>query len=164
VPAASAILPTSGASQSWTLSPQPTPGTYTLAVTVETRKTSDNSVVGQASGQIANYVVAGPTYPFGWLFPISTQNTTLAVGTNYGSASNTIAGNNINDIANKASIKVRPDNTACAQCHGGSFTQSGFCSSASLFLSKGPHSTSGQVVDQILGNLFNDWKGRNCPQ
>jgi len=141
----------------------PAPGTYTLIATVETRRTTDNALVAQGSAQIANYVVAGATYPFGWLFPITTQNTSLGVGTKYGSASNTIAGNNINDIANKAGIKVRADNSACAQCHGGSFTQSGFCSSASLYLSKGPHSTSGQAADQTLGSLFNDWKGRSCP-
>jgi hypothetical protein len=160
----SQVLTASGASQSWILSPKPAPGTYTLLANVDTRRTTDNTQLAQGSAQSANYVVAGPTYPFGWLFPVTTQNTTLGVGTKYGSASNTIAGNNINDIANKGSIKVRADNTACAQCHGGSFTQSGFCSSASLYLSKGPHSTSGQSVDQILGNLFSDWKGRNCPQ
>ena len=159
----SQILQTSAASQNWTLSPQPAPGTYNLVASVETRRTTDNTLLAQGSGQIANYVVAGATYPFGWLFPVTTQNTTLAVGTTYGSATNTMAGNSINDIVNTSGVRVRADNTACAQCHGGSFSKDGFCSSASLYLSKGPHATSGQPADQTLGSLFTNWKGRNCP-
>jgi hypothetical protein len=161
---ATQTLQTSAASQSWTLSPQPAPGTYILSSVVETRRTADNALLAQGSGQIANYVVTSdPTSPYGWLFPVTTQNTTLAVGTKYGSATNTIAGNSIKDIVNNPGVRVRADNTACAQCHGGSFSKDGFCSSTSLFLSKGPHATSGQPADQTLGSLFTNWKGRNCP-
>ena len=159
----SQVLQTTEASKNWTLAPQPAPGTYNLITSVETRRTADNTLLAQGSGQIANYLVAGPMYPFGWLFPVTTQNTTLAVGATYGSATNTIAGNNINDIANTLGVRVRADNSSCAQCHGGSFSKDGLCSSASLYLSRGPHATSGQAADQTLGSLLANWKGRNCP-
>ncbi len=162
----SQVLTPSGASQSWILSPQPAPGTYTLVANVETRRTTDNTPLAQGSAQIANYVVAGPTYPFGWIFPVTTQNTTLAVGTPYGSATNSIAGNSINAIANSQQVRVRADNTACASCHGGSFSQSDFCVKGANYLTdvKAPHAGSVQPADQTLSSLFKNWTARNCPQ
>jgi hypothetical protein len=160
---ASQTFQASGTSQGWTLSPQPPPGTYNLVASVETRRTADNAPLAQGSAQIANYVVAGATYPYGWIFPVTTQNTTLAVGTTYGSATNTIAGNSVNAIVDSAGVRVRADNAACASCHGGSFTQSGFCSAGANYLTKGPHAGSVQPADQTLSNLFKNWIARNCP-
>jgi hypothetical protein len=160
---ASQTFQASGTSQGWTLSPPPPSGTYTLTASVETRRTADNIVVAQGSAQIANYVVAGPTYPYGWLFPVTTQNTSLAVGTPYGSASNMIAGNSINTIVNSQTIRVRADNATCASCHGGSFTQSGFCIKGANYLTKGPHAGSVQPADQTLNSLFSNWIARTCP-
>jgi hypothetical protein len=83
------------------------------------------------------------------------------VGTKIGSAEDTIAGNNIKAIATDANVKVRAANNACAGCHGTSFaTKSTFCSTSvpSFVANQGTH-----VGDTILKNLFNNWKGRNCP-
>jgi hypothetical protein len=161
---ASYILQTNGGSLSWTLSPQPPPGRYNLVVATETRRFADNALLAQASGQIANYVVtAEPTLPYGWLFPVTTQNTTLAVGAKYGSATNTIAGNSISEIVNNPGVRVRADNTACAQCHSGPPSKDYQCILAYNYVRfGGPHST-GQPADQTLGSIFADWKGRNCP-
>lgn len=53
------VISTSDGIQTWTLTPQPPPGTYTLTASIEMRRNTDNAILGVGSAQIANFVVAG---------------------------------------------------------------------------------------------------------
>jgi hypothetical protein len=162
--------------------PQPAePGLYRIAVQVIGYLTFPQGDVVVAEGQKEiNYYEAKPARPFstipvsrvddtatptpfGWLAPITTRNTTLEVGTKYGSATTTIAGNSINAIVNNPAVRVRNDNSSCAQCHGGVWSRETVCSVVFPHAAGG-NMASGYPADQILGSLITNWKGRNCPQ
>ncbi len=144
----------------------PNPGSYRFDIGVDRVYQSnclwDATIVTHSSPYY--YVVKplppDPTTPFGWLHPITTQNTTEPVGTKIGSAEDTIAGNTVKAIVSDANVKVRSNNTACYQCHStGYATKSTFCGVVPNFVNnQGTH-----AADTVLKNLFNNWKGRNCP-
>lgn len=107
---------------------------------------------------------ADPTLPFGWLTPITTQNSSgQPVATPQGLAACAIAGYSINDIANNPQLRVRTINVSCSNCHIGLMTGSvgrdWFCN---VLPAGFPH-TQPPDNEATLYNLFADWKTQGCP-
>jgi hypothetical protein len=95
--------------------------------------------------------------PFGWLNPITPQNTTQPVSAPVGSANCSIAGYALKDILNDPQVRVRATNISCINCHSfwGWQQKSTFCSAVPVY--------AHTPTDPTLYNLLQDWKGRNCP-
>lgn len=122
---------------------------------------------------IQKYDIIRTSGPYGWYTPVSSGNSTLPVTTRLtkGSttAEDTIAGHTVRWIVTQSNTKVRGDNKACTTCHAwaAGIDKQGFCDKVMNFDSQ-PTAT-GQATDetrakpQILKDLFNDWKSRNCP-
>jgi hypothetical protein len=107
---------------------------------------------------------ADPTQPFGWLTPITTQNSSgRNVATPQGSANCAIAGYSINDIANNPLLRVRTINVSCSNCHiglmAGNVGRNWFCNVLPLGFSH----TQPPDNEATLYNLFANWKSRGCP-
>ncbi len=107
---------------------------------------------------------ADPTQPFGWLTPITTQNSSgQPVATRQGSANCAIAGFSINAIANDPQLRVRTINVSCSNCHIGLMAGNGgrdwFCNVLPLGFSH----TQPPDNEATLYNLFANWKSRGCP-
>lgn len=165
----------------WTINPQPVPGLYTMGVDVQTFTSGNSRLVAEGTSRLSPYLVlippqpcptpaapANPTVPFGWVNPITTQNTTQPVGTPQQGADCAIAGYNINDIANNPQVRVRKINVSCTNCHmgmmAGTTGRSWFCG----VLPNGfPHYSSVNPPppnnETTLYNLLADWKNRGCP-
>jgi hypothetical protein len=136
--------------------------------------------VTDANQQAVKAVIAAITLkatdpPYGWATQVTSNNTTLAVTTRLTASSSTcgattaedtIAGHTLGQIVNDAGTKVRGDNCACQACHGpgkqmqswnaATISKQDFCDNrVTLF--------SGAAKPQILKDLFNNWKTRNCP-
>jgi hypothetical protein len=107
---------------------------------------------------------ADPTQPFGWLTPITTQNSSgQSVATRQGSANCAIAGYSINDIANNPQLRVRTINVSCSNCHigmmAGNVGRNWFCNVLPL----GFVHTQPPDNEATLYNLLANWKSRGCP-
>ena len=107
---------------------------------------------------------ADPTQPFGWLTPITTQNSSgRNVATPQGSANCAIAGYSIKDIANNPQLRVRTINVSCSNCHiglmAGNAGRDWFCNVLPLGF---PHNQPPDN-DATLYNLFAYWKSHGCP-
>ncbi len=157
---------------SWTPSPQPTPDFYQFGVHVQTFQ--NNHLVAEGAGGLDGYVVlippgpcasstapSNPTLPFGWLSPITTQNTTQPVGTAQSGAdcamASSTAGYTLHDVVNNPQLRVRKINVACVNCHvdWGWQQKSAFCQHVPSF---------GHATDEpVLNNLLQYWKSQGCP-
>jgi hypothetical protein len=168
----------------WNPNPQLTPGLYGIEVYVQTF--SNHVLIAEGFGTTSSvpadfyrgyYVVllppdpcptptpaADPTLPFGWLTPITTQNSSgQPVATPQGSAACAIAGYSINDIANNAQLRVRTIDVSCSNCHialmAWNTGRDWFCN---VLPAGFPH-TQPPDNEAALYNLFADWKTRACP-
>jgi hypothetical protein len=169
-----ATIETVNAYADWTLQPQPLPNLYDLKVTVDTYAfltlIAEGKAIYGANTPNGGYIVlyspgpcptpaspADPTVPFGWLNPITSQNTTEAVSTPVGSANCSIAGYALNDILNNPQVRVRAINVSCINCHSswGWQQKSTFCSAVPAF--------GHTQTDPTLSNLLQNWKSRGCP-
>lgn len=170
-PMATTTITTANPKADWTLTPQPAPDLYRMQVDVETFVFNHLVAEGQAMLDPANgYAVlfarspcppanrtSTPSTPFGWLNPITAQNTTQPVSSRIPNADCAIAGYSINDIVNNPQVRVRKINVACNNCHMDFAWQqkSAFCNYAAGF---GHAST-----DPVLQSLLLDWNHRGCP-
>ncbi len=121
------------------------------------------------TAEVPNYVVTGGTTdpPYGWTHQVTSGNTNLAVTTKLGNAQDTIAGHTLLQIVTNANVKVRADNKACQECHSptgimpawnaATIDKASFCNNHVASFN------ASASKPQILKDLFNNWKGRNCP-
>ncbi len=171
-----ATIKTKNSYADWILRPQPGPNLYVLQVIVDSYDQASMTLIAEgkkifgANMPNGGYIVlyppgpcpapatpADPTIPFGWLNPITPQNTTQPVSTPVGLANCAIAGYAINDIVNNPQVRVRAINVSCVNCHSawGWQQKSSFCNVVQAF-----YHTS---TDPTLSNLLQNWKNGGCP-
>ena len=168
----------------WNPSPHLAPGLYAIPVYVQTfiynvliAEGFGTTSPSQADFYRGYYTVllppgpcptptptSDPTQPFGWLTPITTQNSSgQPVATRRGSANCAIAGYSINDIANNPQLRVRTINVSCSNCHigmmAGNVGRNWFCN---VLPAGFPHNQPPEN-EATLYNLFANWKIRGCP-
>lgn len=165
--AAEYIAPdTNGPSAQWIKSPALGPGTWKILVDVRVTKNSDGSLVTTLEKSIDNYVVPRP---FSWTNPVTKgnappgANVTTKLSSGGTTAEDTIAGHALNQIVTDGYTKVRGDNKACRHGPGKQQPQWNAAFIMADFCAKVPGFSSSGSKPQVLKDIFNNWKNRNCP-
>ncbi len=183
-----ATIETSGSTAVWMLQPQPLPNLYVMQVDVQTFDQASMTLIADGAaifganmpngGYIVLYLpgpcpapatLVDPNIPFGWLNPITPQNSwrevaiasrqpgAVSVSTPVKLANCAIAGYAINDIVNNPQVRVRSINVSCVNCHSawGWQQKSIFCRQVPPFYHL--------QTDPLLYYLLQNWKNRGCP-